>query len=83
MEFYDKWLSSCVRQYTAAGNTKPASRDLFFDWILEVWNRLDKELIKLFKPCALNLTSDDSEDSLIHCFQDGQTYSTGSRMLGD
>ena len=41
-----------------------------------------KELIiKLFKPWALSSKSDDTEDNLIHYFQDGQPCSAGSKLL--
>ena len=50
MESYDEWLASGVHHYTEAGNMKPASRHLVVEWILESWNRLEKNLIiKSFK----------------------------------
>ena len=73
MESYDEWLVSGVHQYTEVGNMKPASRHLVVEWILESWNRLEKNLIiKSFKSCGLNLKTDGSEDHLIHCFKEGQ-----------
>ena len=82
MEFYNKWLTTGVHQYTEAGNMKPASRELVVTWILEAWYRLDKTLIaKSFKSCGLNLKVDGSEDNLIHCFQNDQPCASGSSIL--
>ena len=82
MESYDEWLASGVHQYTEAGNMKPASRHLVVEWILESWNRLEKNLIiKSFKSCGLNLKTDGSEDHLIHCFKEGQSCANGLDML--
>ena len=82
MESYHEWLVSGVHQYTEAGNTKPVLRHLAVEWILESWNRLEKNLIiKSFKSCGLNLKTYRSKDHLIHCFKEGQPYANGSDML--
>ena len=82
MESYDEWLASGVHQYTEAENMKPASRHLVVEWILESWNRLEKNLIfKSFKSCGLNLKTDGSEDHLIHCFKEGQPSANALDML--
>ena len=44
MESSGEWLASDVHQYTEAGNVKPASLHLLVKWILESWNRLEKNL---------------------------------------
>ena len=75
MKSYDELLASGVHQYTEAGNMKPALRHLVVEWILESWNRLEKNLIiKPFKSCGLNLKTDGSKDHLIHCFKEGQPW---------
>ena len=82
MESYDEWLASGVHQYTEAGNMKPAPWHLVVEWILESWNRLEKNLIiKSFKSCGLNLKTDGSEDHLIHCFKEGEPCANGLDML--
>ena len=54
---------------------KPASRHLVVEWILESWNRFEKNLIiKSFKSCG-------SEDHLIHCFKEGQPCANGLDIL--
>ena len=84
MEPYDEWLASGVKQYTEVGNMKPASRHLVVEWILESWNRLEKNLIiESFKSCGLNLKTDRSEDHLIYCFKEGQPCANGLDMLKD
>ena len=81
-ESFDEWLPSGVHQYTEAGNMKHASRHLVVGWILESWNRLEKNLIiKSFKSCGLNLKTDGSVDHLIHCFKEGQPCANGLDML--
>ena len=61
---------------------KPASRHLVVGWILESWNRLEKNLIiKSFKSWGLNLKTDGSEDHLIHCFEESQPCVNGLDML--
>ena len=82
MEFYDEWLASGVHQYTEAGNMELVSRHLLVEWILESWNRLEKNLIiKSFKSCGLNLKMDGNKDHLIHCFKEGQPCADGLDML--
>ena len=67
MEFHDEWLASVVHQYTEVRNIKPASWHLVVEWVLESWNRLEKNLIiKSFKSCGLNLKTDGSKDHLIY-----------------
>ena len=84
MEPYDEWLASGVKQYTEVGNMKPASRHLVVEWILETWNRLEKNLIiESFKSCGLNLKTDRSEDHLIYCFKEFQPCANGLDMLKD
>ena len=84
MEPYDEWLASGVQQYSEAGKMKPASRHSVVEWILESWNRLEKNLItESFKSCGLNLKTDGSEDHLIHCFKEGQPCANGLDMLKD
>ena len=61
---------------------KTTSWHLVAEWILESWNRLEKNLIiKSFKSCGLNLKTDGSEDHLIHCFKEGQPCARGLDML--
>ena len=63
-------------------NTKPTSRHLVVEWILESWNWLEKNLIiKSLKSCGLNLKADGSEDHLIHCFKEVQPCANGLDML--
>ena len=63
MEYYDEWLVSGLHQYTEAGDMKPASCHLVVEWILESWNRFQKNLaIKSFKCCRLNLKMDGSNN---------------------
>ena len=82
MKSYDEWLSSGVHQHTEVENMKPASRHLVVEWVLESWNRLEKNLIiKSFKSCGLNLKMNGSEDHLIHCFKEGQPCVDGLDML--
>ena len=65
MESYDEWLPSGVHQYARAGNMKPASRHLVVEWILESWNRFEKNhIIESFKSCRLNLKADGSANGL-------------------
>ena len=65
IESYDEWLASGVHQYTEAENIKPTSRHLVVEWILESWNRLEKNLIiNSFKSCGFNLKTDGSEDHI-------------------
>ena len=84
MESYDEWLSSSLHQYTEAGNVKPTSRYLVVEWILESWNRLEKNLIiQSFKSCALDLKTDGSNDHLIYCFKAGKPCTNGLDMLNE
>ena len=49
---------------------KPGSHQA--TWILEASAQLDKGLaIRSFKTCVLTLTSNDSENNIIHCFNSG------------
>ena len=78
MESYDEWLTSGAYLHTEARYMEPASRHLVVEWILESWNRLEKNLIiKSFKSCGLNLR----EDHLIYCFKEGQPCANGLDML--
>ena len=78
MESYDEWLASGAYLHTEARYMEPASRHLVVEWILESWNRLEKNLIiKSFKSCGLNLR----EDHLIYCFKEGQPCANGLDML--
>ena len=61
---------------------KPGSHQA--TWILEASAQLDKELvIRSFKTCVLTLTSNDSENNIIHCFNSGQAYLGGASLLKD
>lgn len=68
---YDEWLSTDgIKNLTGAGNLKSPSRPVIAKWILKTWEELTQELVsRSFKPHALNMSVDGSEDDAIHCFQ--------------
>ncbi|KAF7641570.1 hypothetical protein LDENG_00277240 [Lucifuga dentata] len=70
---YDRWMAGDTdKQYTGGGHLKAPAR----------WDKLDNDMIrKSFKVCGLSVATDGSEDSLIHCFKEGQPCSTGREAL--
>ena len=67
-ELYDQWLSGGVHQFTEGGNMKSPSRKRIIEWVLDAWSQLfNKNIIKFFKCCGLNLANDGTEDDFIHC----------------
>ena len=60
-------------------------------WILEAWKEITPEIIKTsfkasslnlsFKMCALNLATDGSEITLIHCFTKDHPCKAGKEIL--
>ena len=77
-EKYDVRMAEGSQEFTAQGNMKAPPRRVIVEWILEAWNSLSKDVIKSsFKSCGLNISVDGSEDHLIHCFRDDQTFLRG------
>ena len=81
-ERYDEWMAEGSRECTAQFNLKAPPRRKIIEWILEAWENVRIDVIKLsFKSCALNIAIDGSEDELIHCFKENQPCSAGLQRL--
>ena len=60
----------------------PPPRKTIVEWLLTAWARLSTEVItKPFKFCTLNLAFDGSQDSEIHCFNEGQPCEARAEQL--
>lgn len=75
-------MNDAEKEFTAAGNPRPPSMDVYLGWIIEAWESLPKEAIsKSFKDCGITVCYDGSEDDQIHCFKDHGPVPEGQQML--
>ncbi|KAI1721438.1 thioredoxin domain-containing protein [Ditylenchus destructor] len=72
------------REWTAAGNPRAPSMDVYLEWIVEGWEAVTADMIKeSFKTCGITNSLDGSEDDLIHCFKEAGPVPEGRKLLED
>ena len=65
-EWFDE-IGSLSSNTTKEGNFKDPELELMVEWILEVFNGINQDLIaKPFKHCGINLSLDGKEDHLLN-----------------
>lgn len=81
-EKYDEWMAGEAHSFTPTGNMRAPLRREIVQWILAVWDSLDKTMIvNSFKNCGLTVAVDGSEDGHIHCFKEKQPCHAGLERL--
>ncbi|KAI1693198.1 pogo transposable element with KRAB domain [Ditylenchus destructor] len=84
-QLYDTWmLTGDRREWTAAGNPRAPSMDVYLEWIVTGWEAVTADMIKeSFKTCGITNCIDGSEDDLIHCFKEAGPVPEGRKLLED
>jgi hypothetical protein len=82
-ELHNIWMLNGDRmEFTSGGNSRPPSIDVYLEWIVDAWKGISKEAIeKSFKNCGISISTDGSEDNLIHCFKEHGAIPEGRLML--
>jgi hypothetical protein len=95
---YDRWISTEDRmEFTAAGNPRAPSMEVYLDWIHRAWESIPASLITksfkgswsavlyqtryLFLECGITNAHDGSEDNLIHCYKAHGAIPEGRALL--
>uniref|UniRef100_A0A915E756 Uncharacterized protein n=1 Tax=Ditylenchus dipsaci TaxID=166011 RepID=A0A915E756_9BILA len=55
------------KEFTAAGNPRAPSMEIYLDWIVSAWSRFQ---LSLLLNCGITICHDESEDGLVHCFKE-------------
>ena len=75
-------MAGGIHEFTASGTMTGSPRNTLVEWIVALWENLDKQLtINPFKHCWLTVATDYSEDHLIHCLKPNQTCAAGLDWL--
>lgn len=98
-QLYDTWmLTGDRREWTAAGNPRAPSMDVYLEWIVTGWEAVTADMIKesfkvilssllyliyIFQTCGITNCIDGSEDDLIHCFKEAGPVPEGRKLLED
>jgi len=82
-ELHNLWMMNGDHmEFTTGGNPRPPGMDVYLEWILDSWNAISKEAIsKSFKDCGISVSTDGSEDELIHCFKEHGAIPEGRVLL--
>ena len=81
-DFYNEWMSSGVKSFTAAGNMKAPDKLLCLEWVKKARKTVTTEVIvNSFKVCGISSNTDGSEDGSIHCLKPGQVAHSASDAI--
>lgn len=81
--YCDTWLSASEsHQFTRGGHLKAPSCSLLCELVKSSWDAVPIDIVKKpFASCAINIPTDGSRDSEIHCFREGQHCAAGMSLL--